>query len=61
MQINIEKADILNFITAMEYLKDILAAQDVSGDFATEPEDTVTGWNLLTDTSLYSALLEAAE
>lgn len=61
MQINIEKADILNFITVMGYLKDVLEAKDVSGDFASGPEDTVTGWNLLTDTALYNALLEAAE
>lgn len=57
MTININKDDINNFITAVEYLKDLLATTDVSEDFAADENDYVTAYDLLTKTILYKELL----
>ena len=59
MELNINTADILNFITSMEYLKDHLEAVDVSDDFS--PDTSVSAWSLLTGSPVYSALLAAAK
>lgn len=61
MELNINKADILNFITSMEYLKAHLEAVDVSGDFSPDPDTSVSAWGLLTNSPVYNALLAAAE
>lgn len=61
MKININKADALNFLTAVEYLKDLLATTDVSDDFAADENDYVTAYDLLTDTPVFEAIKKAAE
>ena len=61
MELNINKADILNFITSMEYLKNHLEAVDVSDDFSPDPDTSVSAWGLLVDSPVYSAFLAAAK
>ena len=61
MELNINKADILNFITSMEYLKNCLETVDVSADFSPDPGTSVSAWDLLTGSPVYSALLAAAK
>ena len=61
MNINITMDDIRNFISSVEYLKVDLEGIDVSGDFAPDPQTSVSAWELLTDSTVYKALTEAVE
>lgn len=49
-----------NFVTAVEYLKGLLENVDVSKDFAGDPEDLVTAWDLITDNEVYDTLRAVA-
>ena len=52
----INSADAGNYLIVLDYLKDPPGTNDVSYDFAPEPDTTVTAWDLLTDTPVYEAL-----
>lgn len=60
-QINLTNEEITNFITAMNYLKDLLATTDVSEDFASNEDDCVTAWSLLNDQPLMIKLTKALD
>lgn len=49
-----------NFVAAVEYLKELLENVDVSKDFAGDPEDLVTAWDLITDNEVYDTLRAVA-
>ena len=53
---SITKEAAWNFVTAVEYLKGLLENVDVSKDFAGDPEDLVTAWDLITDNEVYDTL-----
>lgn len=61
MNINITMDDIRNFISGVEYLKEHLEGIDVSGDFAPDPQTSVSAWELLTHSTAYKALTEAVK
>lgn len=58
MTINLTAEEIANFKSAMLYLKDLLQTTDVSDDFAANPDECVTAWDLLTEQTLYKKLGE---
>lgn len=57
--VTLTKADILNLLTVANYLSDYLEDLDVSGDFAPDADTKVTGWDLLTDTAAWQAIVDA--
>lgn len=57
----IDKAAACNFLSYVEYLKDLLATTDVSDDFAADENDYVTAYDLLTDNPVFKAIKEIAD